>query len=227
MPKDLDSYSKVAKNSSANSDPFIWLYEFNLPETADAPFMQYRITSLARQLRFGEDDEGAPLLWYPAPVTNSGITETSKGDLPVMVVSIGSTGYKLAAEIDRRDGLIGARANVRLITLKGGAIPDAGLYFPGEVTSTSINAQGVSVEVSAPNFFRQQFPRDIYSRGTCSRLFGAPECGYDTAAAGALYQSCSGTLAACIARGDDEENRSVPRRHPRNFRAFPGIPRRQ
>lgn len=224
MSKQLGQFSRIAKNAIENTAPFVWLYQIDLAATDDEDFQQLRLNSLSRQVEFGQDDEGEPLLWYPAPVSNSGLKENADGDLPTLSLTLGSSGYKLVPAIDKRGGLIGSRVVITLLTIDELSYPGSGLVHDGEITGCSFTSEGVAIEVGAFNLFRAPFPSDIYSRRKCGLVFGGARCGYDTTASGAAFTDCPGTLLACNARGEDEDARGVIRRHPDNFLAFLGLP---
>lgn len=222
----LTNAAIFAKNNPENTEPFLWLYEIKIPGilTTD-PAEPLRLTSFDRSVEFGFDDAGAPLLWSPAPVDNTGFRVTKEGDLPVSKLSVGFSGYNMLADIDARDGLTDAPVEMRLLNINDLSDVDAGAIFVGEVMSCSATTKGVQLEISAPSMLRRQFPRKLYGRRICGRVFGDGGCGYDKDAPGAAFSTCGNTLTDCEARGADEKARGFVVLHPRRFNAQPGIPR--
>jgi phage-related protein len=221
--KDLTQNTSAHKNQLETEDPFIWLFEFELPDNT-----RIRVTNFTERVEFGEDDTGSPLVYYPASIVHSGIEQSGEGDIPSISVGIATGGaFWLTSAFDTHDGLIGQRARIIVVSSRELDNPVAAIAEDARVISAAMDNSNVTLELSAFNIFQARLPRFLYSRRRCRWVFGSGECGYNVQADGAGFSACGYTLDDCVIRGDDEEanvNVSV-RHHPERFGGFPGIPR--
>ena len=221
--KDLTQNTSAHKNQLETEDPFIWLFEFEMPDGT-----RQRLTNFTERVEFGEDDTGSPLVYYPAPIAHSGIEQSGEGDVPSIKVSISTGGaFWLTSLIDTEGGMIGQRARVIVVSSRELDNPAAAIVEDARIVSAAMNNGSVTVVLSAFNIFKSRLPRFLYSRRRCRWVFGSGECGYNVQATGATFTSCNYTLEDCEARGDQElANVNVGvRHHPERFGGFPGIPR--
>tara|TARA_R110002110_G_scaffold1085_9_gene4447 strand:+ start:4516 stop:5193 length:678 start_codon:yes stop_codon:yes gene_type:complete len=220
--RDLTPSTTAHKNQLETEDPFIWLFEFELPDQT-----RYRLTNFTEKVEFGEDAEGDPVVYYPAPITHSGIEQSGEGDIPSLKVTIATGGmFSITSVIDSWGGMIGQRARVIVVSsreLHMGA--DAAIAEDARIIAAGMNDTAVTVTLSAFNLFKSRLPRFLYSRRRCRWIFGSGECGYNVQAGGAGFSMCGYTLEDCEARGDDEFTNLGVRHHPARFGGFPGIPR--
>ncbi len=219
--KDLTPITSAHKNQLETEDPFIWLFEFEV-----AGGTRYRLTNFTERVEFGEDESGAPLVYYPAPIVHSGIEQSSEGDIPSMKVSMATGGaFWLTSTIDEEAGLVGQRARILVVSSRELDNPAAAIVEDAIIVAATMSHDAVTVELSAFNIFKARLPRFLYSRRRCRWVFGSGECGYNVQAANAGFTDCGYTLEDCEARGDDELTNLGVRHHPERFGGFPGIPR--
>jgi phage-related protein len=217
--KNLDNLTTEHKNQLESEDPFIWLFEFEVP-TGE----RYRLTNYPEKVEFGEDESGDPLVYYPAPIAHSGIDQDGEGGLPTIKVSLATGGaYWLTSVIDENDGLINMRAKVIIVSSRALDDGNAAVIEEARIIGATMNHEVVTVELSAYNLFRARLPRFLYSRRRCRWIFGSLECGYNINLGS--FNNCTYTLEACEERGDDEVANGLERQHPARFGGFPGIPR--
>ncbi|MEO0479593.1 MAG: hypothetical protein AAF196_08945 [Planctomycetota bacterium] len=101
---------------------------------------------------------------------------------------------------------------------------DAGLVvYRSEWTidTPTVGRDTVTLELTAGGLENSQTPVDRYSRGGCRHAYRLGRCGYD-----GPIPTCAKTLEDCILHGDEEVSRGLPRLHPQQYGAHPGILRR-
>lgn len=204
-------------------DGMVWLAEVEVPTS---PPERVRVTSNNEPINFGESLAGVPNRYTPFPLKVGVITRTREGDLPQIQVVVGNARWRLAGLMEDHDGLIGQKAVVRLVSLGELDNLSAQLRFDGEVVSSRMNTEVVSFSIGSFNLKKISFPRNRYVSEHCRFVFGSPECGYALNHPLASFTTCPRTIAACTARGDDEEDvMGVERLHPERFGGFRGTPR--
>ena len=222
--KDLSPSTAAHKNQLETEDPFIWLFEFEMPDQT-----RYRLTNFTEKVEFGEDKSGDPVVYYPAPIVHSGVEQSGEGDIPTIKVTLSTGGmFAITSMIDSWGGMIGQRARIIVVSsreLDNPNIEAAAMIEDARIVNAAMNDRAVTVSISAFNLFKSRVPRFLYSRRRCRWIFGACECGYNVQAGGAGFSTCGYTLEDCEARGDDELTNLGVRRHPERFGGFPGIPR--
>lgn len=225
MPRSVSPIATAHKNQLDSEFPFIWLFEL---QTNDDPPQRYRLTNFTRQVAWGEDSSGSAIIYYPAPVTHSGIEQGSDGDLPTISVTVPTGGlFEIAIAVEKHNGFVGNSGRIVIISSIDIENPVAVMDQPTTVTDCSMDSKAITLRMSAYNVYRLQAPPFLYAKRNCRWIFGSAECGYNLNASGAAYSSCERTLAACTLRGDDEDaNVNVgTRQHPDRFGGFPGVPR--
>ena len=217
--KSLDNLSTEHKNQLESEEPWIWLFEFEDPGGD-----RYRLTNYPQIVNFGEDVNGDPIPYYPAPIAHNGIEQDGEGGIPTIKVSMATGGaYWLTTKIDQNGGFVNMRAKIIVVSSRSLDSGDAAIIEEARIVSAAMNHEVITVELSAFNLFRARLPRFLYSRRRCRWIFGSVECGYNIAAGS--FTECTYTLEACEERGDDEVASGFERKHPARFGAFPGIPK--
>lgn len=220
--KDLSTITAEHAQQLEAENPFVWLYEM---QTKEDPPRRYRVTNALSTVLFGENSDGDRLAYEPVPVVHGQVEENSEGSLPSISITFANTGPIFARSFDDADGFVGQPFSITLVSTLELGNPGAAVTESGEVISASISSESVTIQVSAFNLYRQEFPPFIHTRLSCRHRFGSAACGYLITAPGAGFTECPKTFPACEARGDDEVARGLPRLHPRRFGGFPGIPR--
>jgi len=226
MARDLPGLLKQHQHELRDEYPWIWLYELEVPST---PKTRYRITNYPSAIEFGTNTSGEPLIYSPYPVTHGEITQTRKGDLPTIRVTIANAAREIGLAIDEYEGMVGSRAVVRLVNLETIDEPTAQIRWDADVKRVSVRAEMVTFELSAFNVYRSKFPRWRYMTQHCNFRYGGPECGYLIPAApgntiGTGFDFCPKQFSACEDRGADELARAVDVRHPMRYGGFRGMP---
>jgi phage-related protein len=235
--KELTPITQAHKNQLDSEWPFIWMYEIQADD-GDPPEM-YRLTNYTERQTFNQN------VYYPAPITHSGINLGSDGDLPTLDFAIANASLEVAPLVDQGDGLVGKFVRISIVSLLDIANLDAPMAHEGVIVGSSMDGEKTNVSVGAFNYFTASFPPFAYSRRKCRWLFGTGECGYDTEVTDAGFKGCGitsaahalgadvvlaapFTLEACDLVGDDEEDNiaNVPagKQHPQRFGGVPATP---
>lgn len=212
--KDLTSAVVTQTHKQQSATAWLWLITVWVEQSA-TQLQPFRCTTHDADLTWNGST------YRPFPVRLSEISADASGNLG------GTTQLQLAnitrtinryAETNR-----GSTGNeVWLTGLNAATLnPLDGRTYKLNIVTTSLDHQWVTLTLGQPQFFRRQVPAEIYTRGRCANTYKGPVCKYR----GSLG-SCLKTLEDCIAHGDDEVTNSLPRMHPRQFRAFPAISRR-
>lgn len=213
------------------SAQWIWLLElvvvdFDPPAVDQQQLM--RLTTYHRDLQWPKDDP-YDTTWNPFPFEVGNLELSGEGNLPQLDVTMANATRWPMRYLHATDGLVGHAAKLYLLTEAGLdiAYPDhEGLAWDFVVQASLANADQVTLRLSQPNYFARQAPQDRYGAARCRWPFGSDQCGYVVNAV-AAYTSCDKSLADCVARGDDEVARLLPRLHPLRFGGFPGIPQQR
>ncbi len=228
MPKNLTPLTTLHKNQLEDEHPFIWLFELR---TRDSPALRFRLTNFTDQVEFGTDPLGASLVYYPAPITHSGVIQDAQSGLPSIEIMVGANTPEandlLSVLVDTNEGYVGSPVRIIVVSSLELGNPDAGVVENAEVVGCAMKNDVVSFTVSSASIFQRRFPPNTHSKTRCNWIFGSDECGYNINAPGAGFVSCANDLSDCTERGDDEEaNPAVAvRQHPDRIRAKLAIPR--
>lgn len=225
MPRDLGDILNQKKELLRDASPWAFLYEVRVPTE---PATRLRVTNYRTPLTFGTNSLGNPVQYYPAAVTNSGVTITNEGDLPTVRVTVTNQPLMVDGDVkipkpttvlEDHFGLTGQPAVMRVVDTLSLDDLSAQVEVDLQVTRVGCDGQNVTFELGLPALQRMPFPGRRYTGIRCSAIFGSPECGYiipefPTDEIGGGFSFCTRTLAACEIRGLDEEARSVPVEHP-------------
>lgn len=234
MAKNLTTLTKFHKNLLRKEQPFIWL--FGLQKVKGST--RYRFASYPQIVEYGEDSNGNPLKWYPAPITHGGIEQDGEGSLPTIAITLANVSLEIAPAVDDADGFIGNQVEIHVVSALELDDPDASISLNAEITGCTMTADAITFTVSAYNLFQAQFPPFLFSKFKCRWRFGSSECAYNLNVSGAGFKDCGlkttdvrvatgFTLEACkLAGADEEANPNVGvSQHPKHFGGFPGVPR--
>jgi len=210
--------------------PWVWLWELELERrTKVLPAVVFRFNSSDDEITW-PPGAGAPDTFYPFPCDWSEIEESNEGDLPGIDLIVDNTSRTLARFIHAANGFQGNAATLILThadALAAPAYPNHEFFrFDFVVSDAVVTAETVTLRLEQASFFEVRVPTDRYVAGRCRWRFGSIECGYPITAV-AAYTTCNKTLADCIARGEDEVFRRIPKLHPKRFGGFPGIPQQR
>lgn len=199
------------------ASPFLWLWEIEVENNpTPTPSSVVRLVAAEEEIALGVRT------FYPFPIAQSAIEQSSEGNLPTLTLSVDNTGRWLMPYLDQVGGFLGNRARSWLVNRSAVSESDA-LRFTWHISSAEASAEAVTFRLEVPNPLLRRVPVDRFNPQTCRWVFGSVECGYIINAV-AAFTTCGKTLADCIARGDDEDARRIPRRHPLRFGGFRGVP---
>jgi len=221
MPKTLSDVLTEHKNQMESEWPLIFLYEI---QTTDDPPQRFRYAKANERVYHGVNSAGAPIAYYPAPITHSGIIESGSGDIPTIEVNVANLSLELAPRLEAAGGFIGQPAIIRVISALDPENTEGTFRIDLEVVSASMTPLVATFSLGAYNLAKTNFPPYVHTKRHCRWApFGSPECGYILGVGGA-FTTCGFTLEDCRARGDDEVARGLVRQHPKRFGGKPGIP---
>lgn len=227
MARDLTDLQRARSRQLADEHPWIWLYEVEVPTD---PATRYRLTNYDREIEFGVDSLGAPIVYSPLPLVHGDITESGEGDLPRIQIQLANDGLLLRDVMELYDGLVGQPITIRLVHSLELANPTASIRFDGQIVGAKATLDRVAWDVSALSLSHAVFPGQRYLRGHCRWRYGDSRCGYDLTSTtlAAAMPTCSKILegaTGCRAHGAAELAASVLVRHPQRFGGWPSLPR--
>ena len=217
MPVTIPANLLAAANDPSPTSPFLWLWELEIERNQPpTPSTALRIVRSEQPVVL----DAARTFW-PFPVSQSALEMNSSGDLPQITLQLANHTGVLMPYLDRLGGCMENRAYCWLVYREHIAVEDS-MALRFRIASVEATIEAVQIRLEVQNPFLRTIPRDRYDPRRCRHAFGGSKCGYliNTAAA---YTTCPGTIPACIARGDDEAARRIPRMHPRNFGGFRGV----
>jgi phage-related protein len=215
MVKDIGAQYTFEKNKLDSSQPLIWLYE--VQTKADPPTM-IRLTNQSLQVVYQGN------AYYPAPITHGGVGANAESDLDTVQITLGNASLEVAQILESSDGLIGQLVRISVVPESLLETSGSAVSYEGNVVSTAMGAESLTITVGARNAFKAGFPPFRYTRRKCRWLFGSVECGVTLA--GFSLTECPGyTLTACRQVGDAEVADGRPRLHPLRFGGYPAIPK--
>ena len=157
----IGHYIEAAKLS--NPEPWIWLFEIQVPTD---PVTMYRMTLHDEPVEYGEDPDGNPLTFLPAPIAHQGVPESSDGSLPKLNITLQDTLGIAAATVDQHGGLRGQPVWIHVIQKSQLALGDAAQSFKGQISSATITDDGprVALEISSVDIYQTSFPARVYTK---------------------------------------------------------------
>lgn len=207
------------------SSPWIWLVRFTAKQDNVTAPVLFCFTSYRQSITWPVGDASVQT-YYPFPFQFSGMEEGTEGDLPQMDLAFDNSTRVMMDLAHTANGFDGAPVTLFLLndSTKGIAAPNHQfLRWDYTVATCAANDKVLTLRLEPPNYFSQRVPEERYVANRCRWRHGGPECGYIVNAV-AAYTSCDKTMTQCLAHGDDEVARNLPRLHPQRFGGFPGIP---
>lgn len=165
--------------------------------------------------------------YHPFEVNRGPVQLSGDGSVPRASISLSNVSREMALQVEAGAGFIDQSVRWSVGLLSHLADPTAFGVVEWTVTGAALDADSLVLQLEGPAVNGLEVPRRIFQRHRCSAAFRSDACGYEPdPTLGANYQTCGKLLTDCIARGDDEVDRGLPRMHPLMFNAWPGIPRR-
>lgn len=218
LPSGFAALAEIAQQGK----PWIWNLRIEAQLEPDVAPIVFPLTTYTAEVTWpptGPDAE----VYYPFPFKFDNIEQNSEGDLPQVDVVLDNSTRVMMDLAYQAHGFEGSQ--VRLVLLNEDTLDTAteSVEFRFEVVGSEANNESLTLRLGVRNFFEVQIPSDRFVANRCRHKHGGLRCGYivnDVAA----FSTCDKTLTACIAHGDDEVARGLPRLHPRRFGGFRGIP---
>ncbi|MEO0478411.1 MAG: hypothetical protein AAF196_02925 [Planctomycetota bacterium] len=160
------------------------------------------------------------VIYYPLPIERQALPSNSDGSIQRSRLTLPNHDRYWSRLL--RQGFLRGMPAVLDAVLES-ETGDGLVAFRSEWTieTPSVGGDTVTLELTAGGIENTQSPVDRYSRGGCRHRYRGPGCGYD----GPL-STCRKDVPDCIAHGDEELSRGLPRLHPQQFGGHPGILRR-
>lgn len=211
--KILTSAVVTQTHKQQNGSPWVWLYTIWV-EQSETQTQPFRVTSHDADVTWNSST------YRPFPVKHEPIRADAEGNLPSLRLLVGNVNRVTNRYLETNRGSTGNE--VWIVGLHASTLsPSDGVTHKFSILSTSLSNQWVTLELGPPRFFRRQVPSEIYTRGRCSNPYKGSRCKYR-----GTLTTCDKTIEDCRTHGDDEVANSLPKMHPRQFRAFPAISRR-
>jgi hypothetical protein len=119
-------------------------------------------------------------------------TESSRGDIPTLVLKVANVTRLLEPKLEEYDGGIGSIVKITVINSELLEEDYSELEMEYEVLAANTTNTWVTFTLGTPSLLRQQFPSRKFTALHCPFLFQGVECGYVGPQA-----ICDKTLAAC------------------------------
>lgn len=224
MSQNLTNIVTARSRQLEDQYPFVWLYDIQVPTT---PPTRYRLTNYDKNVSYGADADGVPLVYQPFPIVQSPVSTNSEGDLPQIQLQVSNESLAMKAMMEDHDGMVGSAVVIKLVHLLELGNPIAALRFDGQILSTKSTYDRVTFNVSALSLTQSVLPGQRYIRGHCRFRYGDARCGYDlnNSTLATAFPTCPKTLSACEDRGAAELAAGLLQLHPARFGGWPGIPR--
>lgn len=192
----LSRQAKIEKNKLFSSGVWIILLEIDLGK--------WNLGTI-RLAKNNEDVTWNGKVWVAFPFLLGVKTETSKGEVSGLQVSISNVNRMMQAYIEATNGAIGAEAIVRVVHSNHLDLTRPEIEEHFEITECVCDVEWITLTLSAPNPFLFQFPRARFIKDWCRWKFKSPECGYtgnDT--------ECGHTFSDCVAKGNHQRFGGFP-----------------
>lgn len=195
----LSAVAYLEKNKLSSSGSWIILFELTAPDS-----------TVIRLCKNVED-----VVWpvtggntYTAfPFEFDEIGDTSKNEVPRVVIRVGNVTRAIQAYLENKEGLVDSEVIIRVVHSThvttanlgvGVHNPDPEIELNYTVQSTSSNVAWATFILGAMNPYKRMFPRNTVERGFCRyRIFKGSRCQY-----AGVETSCDRTLSTCRSYGN-------------------------
>lgn len=231
MPITVPAGMRSEAERPHSSAQWIWLMQLTVVEFDPPSVTQQQVMRLSTYHQDLQWPVGDPFgaVWNPFPFEVGNLELSGEGNLPQLDVSMANATRWPMQYLHATDGLVGRAVTLYLLTEAGLdiAYPNhESLAWDFVVAAAMANEEQVTLRLARPNFFQRQAPQDRFVASRCRWRFGSDQCSYIVNAV-AAHTTCDKTLTHCVARGDDEVARNMPRLHPLRFGGFPGLPQQR
>ena len=199
----------AAKEKLTQEQPWIWLYEIEIP--TDPP-TRLRLARNTENVVFGTSNLGAPLTYYRFPIGHQSVKRDSEGGLSTTTLIVSNVTREVQALLEEYEGLIGQNVRIMLVNAQLAVTGVPTLKDDFQILSVSTTEQGVSAQLGQQNLYEASFPSVRYLRDHCRHQYKGALCKY------------VGVIATCSKTLDGKNGCSDHSNEP-NFGGFPGIPK--
>ncbi len=203
-----------------NIDPFVWLYEVEVPTD---PQTRYRFAG-----RYPEQVTFRGNIYYPFPVTHSLQAENTEGDLNETSISISNISREINTVLETHNGLVGQPVRILLVNALDLASGNAAIEQDFTIRSIGQTEETVTAKLAVLNLYRTHFPALRMMRGHCRFMYRGGGCGYAVPIASGGLDACDKSYDGpngCTVHGANETASGFTAQHPQRFGGFQGIPR--
>lgn len=220
--------------------PFVWCWDLQLQTNVSINLRAWvcnYTTSITIKIDLSDprhpySASGTTHTFRPFPVGMGDIEENTEGDVPQLQLLIGNQTRSLSQYFEvpqEEEGPIGSVAWGYLVNTSDLTAFES---HPFRVKEATLTYEACALQLEFPSPVKRRIPQDRVSPAVCRWKHGTGTaarpsgCGYIVNGA-AAFTTCTRLLngaGGCIAHGDDEVARGLPRLHPKNFGAFLGVP---
>lgn len=217
MPRAIDNAWITEVQRVHGSTAFAWLFDIPLLVN-ESLHVRAAITPYPSSLVVG------PTTFQPWPSAIGPIEDDIDGAHAQLAITLSNHGRVLMPYFrpgEQIEGPIGRNVTVRLV--KVDQLSVAWMYA-WRIAAIGADESRVTLRLEELNWWDLDVPQDRFSADQCRFLFGdqSTGCPYIISPT-AAYRSCGGTLADCIARGEDMRNRNLGDVLPAQWGGFPGM----
>lgn len=215
---------------TAQPDPLIWLFDIRNPtggpvvDRAGKPVI-IRITPNRVPVVFGVDAIGNPLTWDPYPVTMGEVRIDSSGAVSSFNVSVSNAAAMVMAVAEANGYFEDHQVFVHLVDSR--QLNDPTMKSTRITTVTEAGADWAFLTLTLGGFDLASFdsPKQVITDDSCGWRYRADGCFFIGDPGNAELGLCDHTLdTGCKPRGAWEIANGLPQLHPKQFKAFPGVP---
>jgi lambda family phage minor tail protein L len=190
----LSSAAIIEKNKLESDGVWILLLEITLVDG-----------TILRVCRNTEDIEWNGETWVAFPFELDIVGETSKGEVPQVVVKVSNVTRQIQYYLEQGEGGVGAQVRIMYVHSKHLYLPNPEIELVYEVIASNADDKWVTFTLGAENPFNKNFPRHRVLRNFCRWNFKDENCQYQGDAI-----DCNKTLARCRQLGNSHRFGSYP-----------------
>jgi lambda family phage minor tail protein L len=218
-PSPVDSFSIIEKNELVSANIWIWLYEIEVPTS---PPTRYRFCRNTRQVTFRGN------IYYPFPVSHSGMRENQSGDLPTVNLVVSNVSREVMSVLETYNGLLDQPVRIILVNSAALETNQAVMQQDFKIVNVTATEESITASLGDISLYETTVPQQRMMRNYCRHQYRSAACGYavdpgDPNFLSGCDKSYDGTNG-CIAHGASEADAGVPVVHPQRFGGFRGIP---
>lgn len=218
--REIPDALKSLKNRLSQPRPFLWLISVRVPSD---PETMIRITPNPKQVSFGTNQAGEPIVYSPFPVGIGQIEEDSEGGTPELTLTVGGVTREIMALLLQYDFLTGQPVTLTLVHEDHLDDPEAGASLQFEITDVNGDERKVTFVLSTENLYNWTVPSERIHRDFCGFPYRGRRCGFVGDLANTLGECDHTYLTGCSVRGAYEVANSLPQKHPFRFGGAPAL----